>query len=88
MKGRSAEIDRQHQDDESDSSESILDIRGMEEKLQAKNTLIVELMDVMDSVLNVKAKIEIVNALDQDIEIQLQEAFQAYEKQIDQQGKN
>ena len=64
MKGRSAEIDRQHQDDESDSSESILDIRGMEEKLQAKNTLIVELMDVMDSVLNVKAKIEIVNALD------------------------
>ena len=88
MKEKSSEIDRQHQNDESDSSESIVDIRDMEEKLEAKNTLIVDLMDVMDSVLNVKAKIEIVNALDQDIEFQLQETFQAYEKQIDHQGKN
>ena len=40
--------------------------RDMEEKLKAKNTCIVALMDAMDSVLKVKAKIEVVNALDQD----------------------
>ena len=64
MKEKSSKIERQHKDDESESSESIVDIRGMDEKLEARNTLIVDLMDVMDSVLNVKAKIEIVKALD------------------------
>ena len=69
MKEKSAGIDRQTLNNEFDSSESIVDIRGLEEKLKAKNTLIVDLMDVIDSNLQVEAKIEIVNALDQDIKI-------------------
>lgn len=38
----------------------------MEEKLKAKNTLIVELMDAMDRIIQVKEKILVVNALNQD----------------------
>ena len=61
--------------------------RDAEEKLKAKNTCIVALMDAMDNILNVKAKIEVVNTLDIDQKIQLQEAFKECEKQIDQQKK-
>ena len=86
-KERCIKTDRQHQDEESDSSESAVDIRGMEKKLKAKNTLILDLMDVMDNILQMEAKIEIVNALDQDIKIQLQETLQANDKQNDQQRK-
>lgn len=57
MKEKSAGIDRQTLNNEFDSSESIVDIRGLEEKLKAKNTLIVDLMDVIDSNLQVEAKI-------------------------------
>ena len=38
----------------------------MEEKLKAKNTCIVALMDAMDHILKVNAKIQVVNALNQD----------------------
>ena len=37
--------------------------RDMEEKLKAKNKCIVSLMDAMDSILKVKAKVQVVNAL-------------------------
>ena len=59
----------------------------MEEKLKAKNTCIVALMEAMDSYLNVPAKVKVVNALSQDNKVQLQEAFQACEHQNDQQKK-
>ena len=44
-------------------------------------------MEIMDNNLPIEAKIEIVDALDEDIEIQLQEALQANDKQNDQQRK-
>ena len=44
--------------------------REMEEKLKAKNTCIVALMEAMDNYLNVPAKVKVVNALSQDNKIQ------------------
>ena len=49
--------------------------------------MIVAMMDAMDNILTVKAKIEVVNALNLDSKTQLQEAFKACEKQIDDQKK-
>ena len=49
--------------------------RDMEEKIQGKDTCIMALMNAMDSVLQVKAKIDVVSALSVESKIQLQEVF-------------
>ena len=45
------------------------------------------MMNAMDSVLQVKAKIDVVSALSDDSKIQLQEVFQACKQKITQQKK-
>ena len=40
--------------------------RDMQEKLMAKNKCIIALMDAMDNILTMKAKINVVNALSED----------------------
>ena len=55
--------------------------KDMEEKIKAKNKCIMAMMNAMDNVLKVNAKIEIVNILTQDTKTQLQKTFKACEEQ-------
>ena len=64
-----------------------LRIKRYEQELKAKDTCIRDVMNAMDSILKVNAKIQVVDVLSNEDKARLLEAFKACEKQVDDQKK-